>query len=176
MGGSLATTVRRPMLRFRRTTLEAIHEHARQAYPEECCGFVLVDEGNERVRRVTNIQDHVHHSNPTRFRRDAKKAYFMDPKELLEVYGEVDSGASEIKAVYHSHPDRDAHFSPEDRKLALFDAEPVDPEWVHLVVSIYGREVRATRAFEWDDEECDFVEVRMAAPQLGSVEDSGARR
>lgn len=161
------------MLRFRRTTLEAIHEHAREVYPDECCGFVLVDEENERVRRVPNIQDQLHQTDPTRFRRDAKKAYFMDPKELLDVYAQVDDGEWTIRAVYHSHPDRDAIFSPEDKKRALFDAEPVDPEWVHVVVAIYGGEVRATRAFEWDDEERDFVEVRMASPQRDSGKGGG---
>ena len=153
------------MLRFRRKTLEAIHDHARETYPEECCGFVLIDEGNEKVCRVTNIQGQLHESDPAKYRRDAKNAYFMSPTELLAVYGEVDDGDWEIKAVYHSHPEREARFSPEDKKLALFDAEPVDPQWIHLVVSIYGRDIRSTRAFEWDDEERDFVEVRMASPQ-----------
>ena len=156
------------MLRFRRAILAAIHEHARETYPEECCGFVLMEEGNERVRRVANIQNQLHHSDSARFPGDGKRAYFMDPKTLLEVYAGVDSGERQIKAVYHSHPDQEAYFSPEDKKLALFDGEPVDPEWIHVIVSICNREVRATRAFEWDDEERDFVELHIASPRLDS--------
>ena len=153
------------MLRFMRTTHEAIVEHSREAYPEECCGFVLVAEENETVRRMTNVQDRMHGLDPATFHRGARMAYFMDPKELLAVHREVEGGKWSVKAVYHSHPDHDALFSPEDKRLALFDEEPSYPEWVHVVVSIYGREVGAMRAFEWDDEVRDFVEVRMAPPQ-----------
>jgi hypothetical protein len=32
-------------------------------------------------------------------------------------------------------------------------------------MSIYDRQIRATRAVEWDEEELDFVEVRLGPPQ-----------
>jgi adenylyltransferase/sulfurtransferase len=153
------------MLHFRHTTTEAIHEHARESYPEECCGFVLTDGESEAVRRITNVQNQMHELDPAAFPRDATRAYFMDSKELLAVYREVDSGEWSIKVVYHSHPKHDASFSPEDKRQALFDDEPMYPGAVYLVVSIYDRQIRAMRAFEWDDVERDFVEVRMGLPQ-----------
>jgi proteasome lid subunit RPN8/RPN11 len=154
------------MLRFRQTTVEAIYAHAREHYPEECCGFVLADEeAGETVRRIGNVQNRMHALDAATFPRDATLAYFMDPKELLAVHRELDDGGVSIKAVYHSHPNHEAYFSPEDKKQALFDDEPMYPGAVYLVVSIYDRQVRATRAFEWDDEERNFVEVRMGSPQ-----------
>lgn len=153
------------MLRFRQATVEDLHAHACATYPEECCGFVLTDGETETVRRVTNLQNRMQEVDPANFPRDAKTAYFMDPKELLAVQREVDDGNWQIKAVYHSHPNHDAYFSAEDKKQALFDDEPMYPGAVYLVLSIYGGQIRSTRAFEWDDEERDFVEVGIGQPQ-----------
>jgi adenylyltransferase/sulfurtransferase len=153
------------MLRFRQATLEEMHAHARESYPEECCGFVLTNSEMEIVRRIANRQSRMHAMDPVNFPRDARTAYFMDPRELLDVQREVDGGEWQIKAVYHSHPNHDAYFSAEDKKQALFDDQPVYPGAVYLVMSIYDRQIRATRAVEWDEEELDFVEVRLGPPQ-----------
>ena len=164
------------MLCFRHTTLEAMHTHAREAYPEECCGFVLVDGEEESVRRITNVQNRMHDLDPVTFPRDAVKAYFMDPKELLAVDREISGDDWSIKALYHSHPNSDAYFSAEDRKQALFGDEPMYPPGVfYVVVSIYDREVRATRAYEWDEEERDFGEVPMGSPQREPGKDNDPR-
>lgn len=154
------------MLRFHHDTIEALHTHAQETFPEECCGFVLTDGETETVRRITNVQNHMHGIDPTNFPRDATTAYFMDPKELLAVHREVDDSELEIKAVYHSHPNHDAYFSAEDKKQALFEDEPMYPGAVYLVLSIYeDRQVRATKAVEWDGEEQDFVEIKVGPPQ-----------
>lgn len=153
------------MLRFNHSTIEALHEHALETFPDECCGFVLTDGEAETVRRITNVQNKMHSLDADNFPRDATIAYFMDPKELLEVHRETDGGDLEIKAVYHSHPNHDAYFSAEDKKQALFGDEPMYPGAVYLVLSIYDRQIRSMRAFEWDEEELDFIEVRMGSPQ-----------
>lgn len=155
------------MLHFHQTTLEVLHAHACEHYPEECCGFVLTDGETETVRRITNVQNMMHDKEPASFPRDATLAYFMDPKELLNVHREIDGGEYTIKAVYHSHPNHEAYFSAEDKKQALFDDEPLYPGAVYMVISIYDRQIRATRAFEWDDEERDFVEIGMGPPHRG---------
>jgi proteasome lid subunit RPN8/RPN11 len=153
------------MLRFQQATIEAIYAHARETYPEECCGFVLTDDETETVRRITNVQNVMHERDPATFPRDATVAYFMDPKELFAVDRELGDGALSVKAVYHSHPNHDAYFSPEDKKQALFEDQPLYPGAVYLVVSVYDRQIRAMRAFEWDESESGFVEVRMGPQQ-----------
>jgi adenylyltransferase/sulfurtransferase len=160
------------MLHFRQSTLEALQSHARETYPEECCGFVLADGEKEEVRRIANVQNRMHALDPVAFPRDARTAYFMDPRELLAVQREVDRSEWKIRAVYHSHPNHDAYFSPEDKKQALFDDEPTYPGAVYLVLSIYERQVRAMKAVEWDEAERDFVEVRLGPPRRG---DAGGR-
>jgi len=155
------------MLHFHQTTLEVLHAHACEQYPEECCGFVLTDGETETVRRITNVQNLMHDKEPDAYPRDATMAYVMDSTELFSVQAEVDGGKYTIKAVYHSHPDHDAYFSAEDKKRALFLDEPTYPGAAYVVMSIYDRQIRVTRAFEWDEEERDFAEVRMGPPERG---------
>src|SRR6266702_1127043 len=78
------------------------------------------------------------------------------------VVQEVDSGSAALKAFYHSHPNHDAYFSAEDKARAMFGDEPSYPEAVHLVISIYGREVRAIRAYVWEEGARDFVETELS--------------
>jgi proteasome lid subunit RPN8/RPN11 len=163
------------MLRFQQSTLDELHAHAQETYPEECCGFVLTDGETETVRRIRNVQNAMHTRYPEEFTRDAKTAYFMDPKELFTVQREIENGEWELKAMYHSHPDHDAYFSPEDKKVALGGGdEPMYPGVVYLVMSIYDRQIRSMRAVEWDDEEQDFVEIRVGSPQRGNKKKAGS--
>lgn len=86
----------------------------------------------------------------------------MEPKELLAVNMEVDSGKAQLKAFYHSHPNHDAYFSAEDKRQALFEDEPWYPGAVYLVISIYDRQVRNIKAFRWDEDAKEFTETELS--------------
>ena len=150
------------MIHLQPHTWDAICCHAQNTFPEECCGAILTHAGGEEVRRITNIQNAMHARDPQSYPRDATIAYFMDPKELLEVVKEVDSGRAAFKAFYHSHPNHGAYFSAEDKVRAMFGDEPSYPQTAYLVISIYDREVRAIRAYVWDERAKDFVEVELS--------------
>jgi len=150
------------MIHLQPHSWDAICRHAQETFPEECCGAILRGAGGEEVRRITNVQNVMHARDPQTYPRDATIAYFMDPKELLKVVQEVDSGRAALKAFYHSHPNHDAYFSAEDKARAMFGDEPSYPEAVHLVISIYGREVRAIRAYVWEEGARDFVETELS--------------
>jgi proteasome lid subunit RPN8/RPN11 len=66
-----------------------------------------------------------------------------------------------IAAIYHSHPQHDAYFSAEDRRQATIFEEPSYPDAAQIVVSVYDREVKAVKAFGWDDAQRDFVEIAL---------------
>lgn len=149
-------------LRLQRATFQTISGEARACFPEECCGIVLeTDEGTEVVRPIANIQNQLHARDPKGYGRDAKDAYYMEPKALLAVHREVEENDWRIKAIYHSHPNHDAYFSVEDKARAMAWDEPAYPGATYIVVSVYGGEVRAIKAFEWGEEERDFVEVPL---------------
>src|SRR5262245_26374066 len=150
------------MIHLQPQTLDALCQHAQATFPEECCGVILAGVEGEKVRHITNIQNTMHAKDPQGYPRDATIAYFMDPKELLTVLQEVDSGKAALKAFYHSHPNHDAYFSAEDRARAMFADEPSYPDTAHLVISIYEREVRVIRAYVWDEQRKDFVEAPLS--------------
>lgn len=151
------------MLHLKRRTWDELCRHAQETFPEECCGAIVVSaDEEEEVRRITNVQNAMHARDPQHYPRDATVAYFMDPKELLAIIKEVESGQVALKAFYHSHPNHDAYFSAEDKARAMFGDEPAYPDAAYLVISIYNRTVRAIRAYRWDEETRDFVETGLS--------------
>jgi proteasome lid subunit RPN8/RPN11 len=149
------------MISVRAHTWDAICQHAQETFPEECCGAILTFPSADEVRRITNIQNVMHAKDPQSYPRDATIAYVMEPKELLAVLKEADSGKAMLKAFYHSHPNHDAYFSAEDKRQAMFGDEPSYPDAVYLVISIYDREVKAIRAYAWNDQVKDFLETEL---------------
>jgi proteasome lid subunit RPN8/RPN11 len=146
-----------------RATLDAIIAQAEREFPDECCGFIIGDGVSEEPRPIRNIQNARHAENPAEFPRDARTAFLMEPKEHLTVLNEVDRRKLKLVAVYHSHPDHDAYFSPTDRAQACsFDpAEPDYPDTFHIVVSVRGGKFARAAAFAWDAALKDFVETNL---------------
>jgi proteasome lid subunit RPN8/RPN11 len=148
---------------IKRTSRDQIVAQAEREFPFECCGFLIGDVTVEEVRPIRNIQNQKHAENPARFARNARTAFLMDPQEHLAVMNEIDRRRLELKAIYHSHPDHDAYFSPTDRAQACsFDpSEPDYPGTIYIVLSIReGKFVRAA-AFIWDAARKDFVESEL---------------
>lgn len=153
----------RTAVSFRTATLAGLAAHARETYPDECCGLILRRSGEEAVRRIRNIQDELHRRDPGRYPRTARLAYYMDGKALLDVLNEVDRDGWAVAAFYHSHPDHAAYFSQEDTDRALFDGEPMYPETAYLVIALDAQRVREVKAFHWDGAAREFVEAPLAA-------------
>jgi [CysO sulfur-carrier protein]-S-L-cysteine hydrolase len=144
-----------------RGSLAAVHTHAREAYPEECCGIVVVRDGRESPVRVSNIQNELHARDPVQFPRTAAIAYTMGP-EAAPILVAAERGVLTLHAFYHSHPDHDAYFSAEDRTQAMggWD-EPLYPSAGQIVVAVRAGAVVATKAFVWDATARDYVELPL---------------
>lgn len=99
--------------------LARIYDHARAAFPLECCGYLVDDD----VVRCTNTQD-----DPE---RGPDRGFAIDGAELLAFARSFD-GPRPARVVYHSHPNGRAYFSDTDRALALAARYPVQ----HLVVGV----------------------------------------
>lgn len=151
------------MLELQVATLDAIYAHAKEAFPDECCGVILSDGVVEFVRRCRNIQNEQHAKDPETYPRDARTAYIMDPNDLIRIHKEAETENRPIKAFYHSHPNHDAYFSEKDKADATAWDEPMYPDAAYLVVSLYGEEIRVSRAYAWSGVDGDFVEVPMNA-------------
>lgn len=148
---------------IRSDNFAAIIAQAEREFPYECCGFIVGDGPAEQVRPIRNIQNQKHTENPSNHPRDARTAFLMDPKEHLAVLEKIDREKLALKAVYHSHPDHDAYFSPTDRAQACsFDpGEPDYPDTAYVVVSVKAGKFARAAAFVWDPERKDFVETEI---------------
>jgi proteasome lid subunit RPN8/RPN11 len=140
-------------------TIAQISDHARETFPEECCGVIFSNGATDRVQRLSNIQNKLHALDPLTYPRTAVIAYAMDPKELEKAMS--DAAGAKLKAFYHSHPNHDAYFSDEDKAFACPFGEPNFPGTTQIVVSIYEGGVRRICAYAWSDSASDFVEVAV---------------
>jgi proteasome lid subunit RPN8/RPN11 len=89
--------------------------------------------------------------------RDARTAYFIDPKDLLTIGRREEQGYA-VAVIYHSHIDAGAYFSATDKQNALMNGEPAYPDATYVVVSVMGGKVADARAFAWNPASRDFVE------------------
>ncbi len=147
------------MVIFQPETLHQMYTHAKSAFPEECCGFILYADEHEFFRPCRNFQNELHRQDPDTHPRDARTAYYIHPDDAIAVIKEVETQHRQIKALYHSHPNHDAYFSDKDKADATVWGEPIYPETVYVVISIYGTEIRTAKAYIWDKPTSDFVEV-----------------
>jgi adenylyltransferase/sulfurtransferase len=140
--------------------LQAVYEHARATYPEECCGFLIGPAGGalDEVRRVENQQNELHRRDPERYPRDARTAYNMGPRDIRLLEQSL-SGERPVGVIYHSHSDVGAYFSAEDKAAATWEGEPLYPSIAYLVVDVRKDGVQGARLFRFDAARRDFVEV-----------------
>ena len=133
--------------------LKKIFAHAEEGYPDEVCGIVIGRAGDPTtyvVRRCANLANQYHQEDPTRFPRNARTAYVMNPRDLLRIQDEADSEGLDFAVIYHSHTDHEAYFSQTDRELALFNGEPLWPHARYMVVSVKNYKIWNFKVFIWD--------------------------
>ena len=149
-----------------KSSLAAMHAHAREAYPDECCGMIIERDHRVEIVRVSNVQNDLHAQDPDRFPRTAATGYTMGP-DAAPTLIRSERGELRLLAIYHSHPQREAYFSQEDRKQALgARGEPIYPQAGYIVMSVRNREVRATKLFVWDAAARDYVEAQICCKRL----------
>jgi proteasome lid subunit RPN8/RPN11/molybdopterin converting factor small subunit len=128
---------------------EAIRGQAKEEYPFESCGVILARGDQRRLLRCRNAQNELHARDPQRYPRDARTAYYIDPKDLLRI-GDLEREGFAVAVIYHSHVDTGAYFSETDRRQALVGGEPAYPNAVYVVTSVVGGRVDAMAAFRWN--------------------------
>jgi proteasome lid subunit RPN8/RPN11 len=92
------------VLEISQEIVDAILEHSRAEYPDECCGVILGPLGSDKPLRLKPMVNAAH--SPT--------FYEFDPKDLLNLYREVDDRDEEIVVIYHSHTETEAYPSRTD--------------------------------------------------------------
>ena len=127
------------ILDISQSMLKEIHAHAIREYPSECCGMILGPRESNAWTRFypcQNMQDALHKDSPKHFPRTSRTAYIIGSKDHIAVDKILRATEGRIAAIYHSHIDKDAYFSEEDIKQALYKGEPFYPDTAYLVFSV----------------------------------------
>ncbi len=141
-----------PAATLPRELIAEIFAHARECYPEECCGLLIgmPDGGKQRVVRCANVQSQRQARGESEL--DASQGFWIDPSELEAALRAAQGREEELRAVYHSHVDTEAYLSQTDLLAATGSGgEPIWPGVAHLVISVREGKVRSAALFEWDD-------------------------
>jgi proteasome lid subunit RPN8/RPN11 len=98
------------MIRIEAEPWEVMVAHARQTYPNECCGAMLgrLDDGSKVVRVAMPLENAFAGAQATR--------YELRPEDLLAADRAAREHSLDLIGIYHSHPDCDAYFSTTDLK------------------------------------------------------------
>lgn len=134
-------------LRLPRAVLDDIRAHALEAYPEECCGFLIGREDGE-VRVVT--QGHRARNVHPEMR---EVRYTIEPRDVLQVDREF-RGEERLLGFYHSHPEHPA-------RPSAFDLTRAWPWYVYSILEVRGREPADLTAWRLDEERRVFEPVAV---------------
>jgi proteasome lid subunit RPN8/RPN11 len=115
------------MIRIESQPWQEMVSHARQTYPDECCGAMLgaIDGGAKTVRVAMPLEN--------AFAGAQAARYELRPEDLLAADRAARQRNMELIGIYHSHPDCDAYFSATDLKNSC-------PWYSFVVLSIRGGE------------------------------------
>lgn len=131
-----------------RNHVGAIEAHAKETFPEECCGFLIGPDAEPRV--VAEVRRAVNTAEADRARR-----YVIDPRETLRVEKSLDGTGLEILGFYHSHPNHPAAPSEFDRGHAW-------PWYSYVILSIVDREPADLRGWSLDGTTTTFRPEELA--------------
>jgi len=128
-----------------------VFAHAREAYPEECCGLLLGRRGAapDRAVRGDNVQNRRRARGESEL--DATRGFWIDEQQLLRELRRAEAQGEALLVVYHSHPDAGPYLSQTDVQSALGpDGAPLWPGVGHLVVSVRDGAAREAALYVFD--------------------------
>jgi proteasome lid subunit RPN8/RPN11 len=112
---------------FASAVLDALEAHAREAWPDECCGLLLED-GSGTVMALAPLPNRA---------TEPGRGFAIEPGDLEAAAQSAAAAGLRIAGLYHSHPGASARLSAEDRHAL------VCPWWRYVVVALPARDGRA---------------------------------
>ena len=127
--------------------LDAVRDHGRTRYPEECCGFLLgrLDRDGGKVIVASQPAENVRPEN-------RERRYTIAPEDYLAADRDAQNKGLDIVGFYHSHPDHPARPSATDLAEATF------PEYVYVITSVNSGEPGDLTAWTLAADRSEFVE------------------
>ncbi|MEQ9448408.1 MAG: M67 family metallopeptidase [Rhodospirillaceae bacterium] len=135
--------------------IETIRLYARQALPEECCGFLIGAGG--AVVGVSELR-------PARNIAAAHEERFaIDPQAHFDLIREMRGNSKRIAGHYHSHPNGLEQPSSRDLEMAH------DPQAIWIIVAASEGKIGRPRAFVCPSVDTGFTEIDIVVGQRGAA-------
>lgn len=125
------------MIFFTSEQIKIIYEDAGNEYPNECCGILLGERGDNDCRIVKNVLKVQNVAE-----EQIRSRYFKIHKDaLLHAESFAEKNNYEIIGIYHSHTDCEAIASVEDADFAI-------PGISYPIVSIINGQIKELTSWE----------------------------
>ncbi len=124
---------------------DRIHDHAREAYPEECAG-ALVGIGKGDTKFVVDVWRAENTHEEERSRR-----FLIEPLKVKEFEERAEEREMGVLGFYHSHPDHPAEPSEYDREHAW-------PGYSYVIASVSAANVEDVRSWTLKDDRSGYDE------------------
>ncbi len=133
---------------------EIIYQHAKSAYPDECCGFLFGVDGQKRT-----IEQAVETLNSKE--GDKRRRFEISAEDYMKAERYALQHDTTLLGVYHSHPEHLAQPSKHDLRQAL-------PFFSYIIVSVKGRQIEEMTSWYLNDsgkfEEEELKKFRQDSP------------
>jgi proteasome lid subunit RPN8/RPN11 len=111
-----------------------IHDHAKEAYPEECAGVLVgMDTGGMKVVVDVWRAENTHEE-------ERSRRFLIEPLKIKEFEERAAERDMDVLGFYHSHPDHPAEPSEYDREHAW-------PGWSYVIASVSAENVEDMRSW-----------------------------
>ncbi len=138
---------KKKVLKVANNAYEQMVEHAKSAYPEECCGamvgYVMGGRKVFNVERLTNTNTERAHDR-----------YVIDPHELYLIDKVARTQGCEVIGFYHSHPDHPDQPSEFDREMGQLD-------YSYVIVAVQGGTEVSVKSWIFTKEGAPFSEEKI---------------
>ena len=135
----------------------AIRNHARETYPNECCG-VLIGRAGEVMEAFPL---------PNSTEEGPRRRFLVRPSDYQKAEARASAVAGDLLGFYHSHPDHPAEPSQ-------YDLDHAWPSLSYVIVSVSNGEPGAMRSWRLRDDRSQFDEERIAESAPTTSREGGA--
>jgi proteasome lid subunit RPN8/RPN11 len=139
-------------VRIPASALVDMRRHARETYPDECCGFLIAGPDPPAPHTPRDVYSVLRAANE--YEGERRRRFVIRPDELRSAERRLEGTAHLVAGFYHSHPDHPA-------RPSQFDQDHAWPWYSYLVLSVTASETPAVGAFEFDPDSGLFREVEL---------------
>ncbi|NKB24383.1 MAG: hypothetical protein GKR87_08420 [Kiritimatiellae bacterium] len=141
-------------LTIKKLDLDAITRQGIEAFPNECCGFLIGEETEKGNRSVIQIVP----ATNNREEEAQHRRFLITPENVMKTEKYAREKSLDIIGFYHSHPNAPAR--PSD-----YDTEHAWPWYSYVITSIMNREINETTSWILQDDRSKFNEKEISVEE-----------